>query len=145
MDADEPGIGKQIARAARSYGLDILNALFLTPLPGTRLWDRMQSEDRIAVHDFPNDWKYYTLGFPTAQYKHFSWADIVDEMNSCDRSFYSLWQIARRVAGNLLLRRQPIFALITNLSYRNNARLSRRSYDHMDGFASCLGLEGSEK
>ena len=145
LDADEPGIGKQIARAARSYGLDILNALFLTPLPGTRLWDRMQSEDRIAVHDFPNDWKYYTLGFPTAQYKHFSWADIVDEMNSCDRSFYSLWQIARRVAGNLLLRRQPIFALITNLSYRNNARLSRRSYDHMDGFASCLGLEGSEK
>lgn len=133
LDADESGIGKRIARAASSYGVDILNALFLTPLPGTRLWDRMKSEDRIAARDFPGDWKYYTLGFPTAQYKHFSWADIVAEMNSCDRRFYSLWGILRRVAGSLLQRRRPILALVTNLSYRSNARLARRTYHELDG------------
>ena len=26
-----------------SYGIDNLNVLFLTPLPGTRLWDQMKS------------------------------------------------------------------------------------------------------
>jgi len=132
LDSDEPGIGKRIANAARSYGVDILNALFLTPLPGTRLWDRMRSENRIAANDFPGDWKYYTLGFPTAHYKHFSWGDILEEMNSCDRSFYSLWHIFRRVAGSFLRGRRPILSLVSNLSYRNNARLSRRTYGQLD-------------
>jgi radical SAM superfamily enzyme YgiQ (UPF0313 family) len=64
LDVDEPGIGKRIAEVASQYGVDILNALFLTPLPGTRLWDQMKSEDRIALDAFPEDWKYYTLTFP---------------------------------------------------------------------------------
>ena len=132
LDSDEPGIGRQIANAARGYGVDILNALFLTPLPGTRLWERMKSENRIAADNFPEDWKYYTLGFPTAHYKHFSWADIVEEMDSCDRSFYSLWHIFRRMTYSFLLRRQPILLLVSNLSYRNNARLTRRSYGELD-------------
>jgi radical SAM superfamily enzyme YgiQ (UPF0313 family) len=132
LDADEPGIGQRIVNAARSYGVDILNALFLTPLPGTRLWEQMKSQNRIAAGSFPDDWKYYTLGFPTARYKHFSWEGILEEMNCCDRRFYSLWRIFRRVIGSLLQRRRPILALVSNLSYRNNARLSRRAYDELD-------------
>jgi radical SAM superfamily enzyme YgiQ (UPF0313 family) len=132
LDSDGPGIGRQIAKAASSYGVDILNALFLTPLPGTRLWDRMQSQDRIAANDFPRDWRYYTLGFPTAHYKNFSWSTILEEMNACDRSFYSWRRILWRVFGNLVRRRHPILSLVSNLSYRNNARLSRSSYGHLD-------------
>jgi radical SAM superfamily enzyme YgiQ (UPF0313 family) len=132
LDSDQPGIGRQIAKAASSYGVDILNALFLTPLPGTRLWDQMKSQDRIAANDFPGDWRYYTLGFPTARYKNFSWSAILEEMNSCDGWFYSLWGIVRRVADSFLRRRRPILALVSNMSYRNNARLSRKSYAELD-------------
>jgi radical SAM superfamily enzyme YgiQ (UPF0313 family) len=128
LDADEPGIGHRIAKAASDYGVDILNALFLTPLPGTRLWDQMKGQDRIAADDFPNDWRYYTLGFPTARYKNFSWPAILAEMNRCDGKFYSFWKILRRVAGNFLQRRRPVVAMVTNLSYRRNARLARKSY-----------------
>jgi radical SAM superfamily enzyme YgiQ (UPF0313 family) len=131
LDTDEPGIGRRITQAASRYGVDILNALFLTPLPGTRLWDQMASEDRIAADDFPRDWGYYTLNFPTARYKHFSWADIIEEMNACDRTFYSWRRILWRVAGGLLGRRHPILSLVGNLSYRNNARLSRSSYGQL--------------
>jgi radical SAM superfamily enzyme YgiQ (UPF0313 family) len=132
LDSDEPGIGRRIADAARSYGVDILNALILTPLPGTRLWDQMKSDDRIVANDFPNDWRYYTLGFPTARYRQFSSQTIVDEMNACDRRFYSIWRIFRRVADAVLRRRRPILALVTNLSYRGNARLSRASFRSMN-------------
>jgi len=132
LDADEPGIGRRIAGAASNYGVDILNALFLTPLPGTRLWDQMKSQDRIAADDFPRDWQYYTLTFPTARYKHFSWAQILEEMDACDRGFYSLWRIFRRVAGSFLRRRRPIISLVSNLSYRRNARLTHESYGQMD-------------
>jgi radical SAM superfamily enzyme YgiQ (UPF0313 family) len=132
LDCDGPGIGARIARAARSYGVDVLNALFLTPLPGTRLWDQMHAADRIASNDFPRDWKYYTLGFPTARYKQFSRADLMGEMDACDRKFYSVWQVFRRVTGSFLKRRRFILSLVGNLSFRKNGRLNHNNYGLMD-------------
>jgi radical SAM superfamily enzyme YgiQ (UPF0313 family) len=128
LDVDEPGIGKRIAEAASHYGVDNLNALFLTPLPGTRLWDQMKAEDRIALDRFPEDWKYYTLTFPVARYKHLSLDGISDEMLSCDRTFYSMPRILRRIWGSLWGRRQPLISLVGNLSYRNNFQLNRKAY-----------------
>ena len=141
LDSDGPGIGRRIADAAEGYGVDILNALFLTPLPGTRLWDQMESQGRIAANDFPRDWQYYTLSFPTARYKHFSWAQILEEMNVCDGGFYSWRRILWRVIGSLLRRRRPILALVSNLSYRNNSRLSRSRYGEL-GIPSDVVAEG---
>ena len=132
LDTDERGIGKQIADTAERYGVDLLNVLFLTPLPGTRLWDQMQSQDRIAANDFPSDWRYYTLGLPTAHYRNFSWSAILEEMNTCDRRFYSLWGIFRRVADCFLRRRQPLLSLVSNLSCRENARMTQENYGQLD-------------
>ena len=53
-------------------------------------------------------------------------------MNGCDRKFYSLWRIFRRVANSVLRRRQPIVALVSNLSYRRNARLTARTFEKLD-------------
>ncbi|MFC1819833.1 B12-binding domain-containing radical SAM protein [Thermodesulfobacteriota bacterium] len=128
LDIDKPGIGKRIAKVASQYGVDNLNALFMTPLPGTRLWNQMKSEDRIALNTFPEDWKYYTLTFPVAQYKHLSLDGIIAEMISCDRSFYSMPRVLCRVWSNLWQRRQPLITLVGNLSYRNNLRLNCKAY-----------------
>ena len=98
-------------------------------LPGTRLWTQMNAQERILAADFPEDWKYYTLSYPTARYQNFSGADIVKEMKSCERGFYSRWQIIRRVAASLLQRRHPILSLVTNLSYRKNAWMTHDRYD----------------
>jgi len=128
LDTDEPGIGRRIARAARSYGVDALSATFLTPLPGTRLWRRMQAEGRIAADGFPAAWRYYTFNFPTARYRNFSWAEMCGEMKVCEQTFYSLGQVLRRVARSTLRWRRPLFSLVANLSYRNNALLTHRSF-----------------
>jgi radical SAM superfamily enzyme YgiQ (UPF0313 family) len=128
LDIDERGIGKRIAEVASQYGVDNLNALFLTPLPGTRLWDQMKSEDRIALDTFPEDWKYYTLTFPVARYKNLSVDGVIDEMICCDRDFYSMPRIVRRVWSSLWQRRKPLISLVGNFSYRNNLRLHRKAY-----------------
>ena len=128
LDIDEPGIGKRIAGVARQYSVDNLNELFLTPLPGTRLWDQMTSQDRIALNTFPQDWKYYTLTFPVARYKHLSLDGIIQEMISCNRDFYSMPRILRRVCSSLWQRRRPLISIVSNLSYRNNLRLDCRAY-----------------
>ena len=128
LDMDKPGIGQQIAQAASRYGVDNLNVLFLTPLPGTRLWDQMKSEDRIALTAFPEDWKYYTLTFPVARYKHLSLDGIIREMIACNRNFYSLPRLLRRVWGSLWHGCKPLVSLVGNLSYRNNSRADSGIY-----------------
>jgi len=128
FDIDEPGVGNHIAEAASQYGLDYLNVLFLTPLPGTRLWEQMKSEDRIALDAFPEDWKYYTLTFPVARHKHLSLDGIIEEMISCDGRFYSMRRILRRVCSNLWQRRKPLITLVGGLSYRSSLRLNCKAY-----------------
>jgi len=128
LDVDEPGIGKHIAQVAGHYGVDNLNTLFLTPLPGTRLWDQMKSEDRIALDAFPEDWKYYTLTFPVARYKHLSLDTVIQEMLCCNRSFYSIPRILRRVWGSFWRRCHPLISLVGNLSYRSNSGLDCKAY-----------------
>jgi radical SAM superfamily enzyme YgiQ (UPF0313 family) len=123
LDIDKPGVGKRIADAASQYGTDTINVGFLTPLPGTRLWDLMKTEERIALDTFPEDWKYYTLTFPVARYKHLSLDDIIEEMLACNRSFYSLPRVLSRVCANFRQRRSPMVSLVGNLSYRRNFRL----------------------
>jgi radical SAM superfamily enzyme YgiQ (UPF0313 family) len=108
--------------------MDNLNAMFLTPLPGTRLWDQMKSEGRITLDTFPEDWKYYTLTFPVARYKHFSLDSIIEEMISCDQQFYSIPRILCRVWNNLWRCRAPLIAMLGALSYRSNLRLNCRAY-----------------
>ena len=129
LDIDEPGIGKRIAEAATQYGVDNLNVLFLTPLPGTRLWEQMKSEGRIALDEFPEDWKYYTLTYPVARYKHLSLDDIIHEMTSCSREFYSMPRILSRAWSSLWGRRRPLISLVANLSYRSNIRVDCEAYE----------------
>ncbi|MFA4947900.1 MAG: radical SAM protein [Candidatus Krumholzibacteriia bacterium] len=130
LDVDKPGIGKRIAEVAGRYGIDNLNALFLTPLPGTRLWDKMKSEDRIPLNSFPEDWKYYTLTFPVARYKHLSLDAIIQEMRTCNHAFYSMPSILRRAWSSLWRRRKLALSLVGSLSYRNNIRMGHKAHDN---------------
>jgi radical SAM superfamily enzyme YgiQ (UPF0313 family) len=105
-----------------------MNVLFLTPLPGTRLWDQMKSEDRITLDTFPEDWRFYTLNFPVARYQRLSSDAVMKEMDDCNRTFYSMPGVALRFWSSLWQWRKPLINLITNLSTRNNSRVETRSY-----------------
>ncbi len=128
LDIDRQGIGQLIAEAASRYAVDNLNALFLTPLPGTQLWEQMKSEDRIGLKAFPEDWKYYTLSYPVARYRHLSLDAIIQEMITCNRSFYSIPRIAHRVLTSIWQLRNPLISLIGSLSYRSNIRMDNMAY-----------------
>jgi radical SAM superfamily enzyme YgiQ (UPF0313 family) len=143
LDADRPGIGRRTAEAARQYGVDILNTLFLTPLPGTRLWDQITAEGRLALDTFPEAWKYYTLTFPVAGYKHLSRDEAIAEMLACDGDFYAMPRILDRVWKNVYGRRQPLITLCGSLSYRSNLRLNRKAY--ADFSRECAGSTGESQ
>ncbi len=129
LDVDRPGIGERIARTAGQYGIDNLNVLFLTPLPGTRLWDQKKNDGQIALNSFPEDWKYYTLTYPVARYQNLSLDAAIREMISCNRSFYSIPRVLRRLCGNVWQRRSPLISLVGNLSFRSNFHVDCRAYE----------------
>jgi len=49
-------------------------------------------------------------------------------MIACNRNFYSLPRLLRRVWGSVWQRRQPLVSLVGNLSYRHNSRVDFRTY-----------------
>ncbi len=135
LDCDKPGIGKQISEAATSYGLDAINVLFLTPLPGTRLWTEMQDAGRIGANTFPEDWEHYTLIHPVATHNHLSWDQLIQEVTECFQDFYSYPKIARRVVRAAVRSRSPVgplASLVANMSYRLNMKIDQDAYRKLD-------------
>jgi radical SAM superfamily enzyme YgiQ (UPF0313 family) len=128
LEEDKPGIGKALARAADEYGLDSLNVLFLTPLPGTRLWDEMNAGNRLDLDRFPEDWKYFTLTHPVLKFKHLSRDGIIDEMVSCNRDFYSVPKILARMGRALRQGNNPLLGLAINYSCRRSSLQLARAY-----------------
>jgi radical SAM superfamily enzyme YgiQ (UPF0313 family) len=131
LDVDTPGIGLRTAAAARAYGVDGLNAGFLTPLPGTRLWKDMEDCGRITMNRFPEDWQYYTLTYPVAQFAQLTTAQAVREMQACGRDFYAWGHIAQRLWHNLRTRSHPIISLFASLSFRRNLSLNGGTFDRL--------------
>jgi hypothetical protein len=105
--------------------------MILTPLPGTRLWDEMSADARIAADRFPNDWQYCT-GIPVAGHKHLSWPQLRSEMEECWRTFYSSGRIAARLWEAARQRRNPLAMLIGSISYRMNYRAETRQARLLD-------------
>ncbi len=133
LDIDNKDIGRKIASKAHDIGIDALNIMFLTPLPGTELWKEMVSHDRIILNSFPHDWRFYTLTFPVARYNHLTWRAMCAEKERCYRSFYSFKGILKRVYESLLQRRNFIVTLLSNLWYRNNTlRVDKKAYKEFD-------------
>jgi hypothetical protein len=108
--------------------VDNMNVLFLTPLPGTRLWKHVKAEGRIALGDFPEDWKYYTLNYPVARYKYLNRDQIIQEMIDCNGTFYSVANILGRFGRDLLAGHHALVSLISGVSSRINSRSYGRTY-----------------
>ncbi|MBN1551944.1 hypothetical protein JW979_10760, partial [bacterium] len=143
FDTDKPGIGKRIADTADRYGVDFVNVLFLTPLPGTRLWEDLDFQNRITICEFPENWKYYTLTYPVVRYKNLTTDEAIAEMNLCSKRFYTLPKILRRLWLNMRHRQSLVIGLAGGLSYRKNIRIECTK---LGDFSSRInGMHGEEE
>jgi radical SAM superfamily enzyme YgiQ (UPF0313 family) len=142
LEVDRKGVGRSIAETARRYGLDFLNVLYLTPLPGTRLWQTMEEDESLVATDFPADWQFYTLNHPVTRHEHLSLDDLRAEMRSCTEDFYSLRKVFLRVLRNAWRRCEPKLTLAGNFSFRVNGRASRESDIELGWVSPAMGRNG---
>ena len=60
-DQDTPETVGETALAAVKLGVDIIQITNLTPLPGTKMYNRYQLEGRLFATNYPEDWERYTF------------------------------------------------------------------------------------
>jgi radical SAM superfamily enzyme YgiQ (UPF0313 family) len=60
-DADDENTVAATALQAVQVGIDTIQITNLTPLPGTKMYDRYVEEGRIFATNYPQDWERYTF------------------------------------------------------------------------------------
>ena len=60
-DYDTPDTVAETALAAVKLGVDIIQITNLTPLPGTKMFERYRTEHRLLATNYPEDWERYTF------------------------------------------------------------------------------------
>jgi radical SAM superfamily enzyme YgiQ (UPF0313 family) len=60
-DQDTVDTVSQTALESVRLGVDTIQITNLTPLPGTKLYDRLMQEGRIFATDYPRDWERFTF------------------------------------------------------------------------------------
>jgi hypothetical protein len=94
----------------------------LTPLPGTRLFTRLQEERRLIYTDFQADWNRYDMTQVVHRPENMSAAELATSILRCNLRLYSWPVMLKKACRTLMTTRNPIaamFAFQSNVNYRN--------------------------
>ena len=121
LDHDTPEVFDTTVEFAIDAGVDLPRFAVLTPFPGTPLYTRLESEDRILTRD----WEQYDGQHVVFQPRAMSVQQLAEGHERAWKQVYRWSAIARRLwkAGNF----QPL-ALSANLGYRFYAHNLHRYY-----------------
>jgi radical SAM superfamily enzyme YgiQ (UPF0313 family) len=90
-DQDAPETVAETALHATKLGVDIIQITNLTPLPGTKMYDRFKAEGRLLATNYPADWERYTFTETVYQPKNMAARQL-------DEAIYELRHAAARQA-----------------------------------------------
>ena len=105
--------------------IDVMQATYLTPLPGTRLYQRYQGEGRLLYTDYPRDWDRYDMSEVTHRPTGMEPELLAATMQRLNRSIYA-WPVLLSKAARTLWRTRRLttlmFAWGSNTRYRGLGR-----------------------
>jgi radical SAM superfamily enzyme YgiQ (UPF0313 family) len=122
MDGDTPEKLRHRAAYMVRSGVDVMQKTFLTPLPGTRLFDQLRDEGRLLYTDFPRDWERYDMGEAIHQPQGMAPEMLTQAMEEFSRRMYAWPVLTRKALRTLWETRNPLaamFAWQSNVNYRN--------------------------
>jgi len=121
MDSDTPETMERRSDYIINGGVDAVQTTCLTPLPGTRLFRRLQDEGRLLYTDFPADWERYDMLEAVSCPLRMTTEELaIAELKSI-RRVYRRRSIWRKFAKTLRTTRSltaALWAYSSNVSYR---------------------------
>ncbi|MBN1798868.1 MAG: B12-binding domain-containing radical SAM protein [Spirochaetales bacterium] len=106
------------------HPIDVIQTTILTPLPGTRLFRKLEREKSLLYTDFPADWGKYDMAELTFALKNLTQQEFMRMHSDCNRRFYSTWNLVKQFCKTLLHTKSmesALWAYNSNKNYRNVA------------------------
>ena len=132
-DGDRKDVFQRTAEFILDARIDAVQLAILTPLPGTRLYNRLRSEGRLLYTNYPDDWKRYDLFETVFRPKHMSPDELEEGVGQVYERVASRLASLRRALG-LLVHRGTLDwygAVVTYLWNRGYRSFWIKKYDHM--------------
>jgi len=101
--------------------IDVIQATIMTPLPGTRLFEKARQEERLVYTDFPKDWQRYHMFEYTYKLRGFEKEEFAKHMKKCMNIIFSKWTLSKKFVRAILYTRRPlegIGAYVVNSRFR---------------------------
>jgi radical SAM superfamily enzyme YgiQ (UPF0313 family) len=121
MDGDTPERLHRRSKYMVASGVDVMQTTYLTPLPGTRLFDQLRSQGRLLHTDFPRDWSRYDMAEVTHRPQGMTPEALAQVTHLANRRMYARPVLACKAMRTLWETRSPaaaMFAWQSNLNYR---------------------------
>ena len=124
MDGDTADKLQQRADFMIRSQIDVMQTTFLTPLAGTRVFDRYYKENRLLYTNFPIDWDHYDMTEVIHRPGSIEPEQLSQKMTEIHRQIYA-WPVLFRKAVSTFRNTRSftsmMFALMSNINYRRVA------------------------
>ena len=105
-------------------GVDVMQTTYLTPLPGTRLFRKLQDEERLLYKNFPEDWDHYDMTEVIYKPLLIEPQELAHAMSESNHRLYNRLSIWRKFVKTWRATRSfttAMWAYSSNINYRNVA------------------------
>lgn len=130
-DGDRKDVFQRTIEFILDSKIDSASFTILTPLPGTRLYDRFRSEGRLLRTNYPDDWKHYDFEEPVFRPKHMTPDELGEGTYQVYEQTTSTVTSLRRAFNSLIQTRSlPLTAAAYSLN-RGLGALARSKYRYV--------------
>lgn len=130
-DHDRSDIFRKTLDFINTAGVDVPQFGFLTPFPGTRVFDRLKADGRIFCEEYPDDWDQYDTDHVVFKPMNLDAVELVRGFDYIVRNRFSFLSIIRQCIRTYLFTGSFISAM---LAFNMN-RDSMRFYDYDSMFS----------
>jgi radical SAM superfamily enzyme YgiQ (UPF0313 family) len=141
-DGDRKDIFQRTTELILDSKIDSTLITILTPLPGTRLYERLRSEGRLLRTNYPDDWKHYDLGEPVFRPKHMTPEELGEGVYQVYKQTTSRVTSLKRAFNSLIKTKSLPFTLIAYSLNRGFGSLATSKYQYVKN-AWPFGIEDS--
>ncbi|MGQ9664164.1 MAG: B12-binding domain-containing radical SAM protein [bacterium] len=152
MDTDTLTTIKERTEHVLKSSINAIQITYFTPLPGTRVFDRLKSEGRLIYTRFPEDWEHYTFAEVTyhplcinaielENGRHFVVKRIYNLLTVMKIFIKTLWQTRKLITSLWALAFHLFLRQATIRSFRLAFKTSPDKGDDTSGKTACTTNE----
>ena len=122
LDADTTDSLHKRVEYIKKSPIDVMQTTILTPLPGTRMFNKFLAGQRLLFNNFPEDWVHFDMTEVTYMPHNMTGIELTEIMSKGNLSLYTKRTILSKFIKTLFATKSissSIWACSSNFNYRN--------------------------